>query len=52
MVPWRHGRPIGIADLPAQRGGQEILRHMLFIAESSSDQGPKKGCQISKEWAS
>ena len=42
MVRWRHGRPIGIADLPAQRGGQQIPRHMLFIAESSSDQGQKR----------
>ncbi len=41
MVRWRHGRPIGIADLPAQRGGQEIPQHMMFIAKSGPDQGQK-----------
>jgi hypothetical protein len=33
MVRRRHGRPIGIADLTAQRGGQKISGHMLFIAD-------------------
>jgi hypothetical protein len=50
MVRWRHGRPIGIADLPAQRGGQEIPRHMLCIAKSSPGSRSKKVLKFGKEW--
>jgi hypothetical protein len=46
MVRRRHGRPIGIADSPAQRGGQEIQRHIMFITKSDPDQG--KGLELAK----